>query len=99
MLAALREIPQRAVSITGSNEVGAAVLEALEESKAYWLKTASVNAGTQLGYKTRKDGKTIGLLHQPGLGDWTPFTCLNSLRDLEPSTNPIFHEPRLANPI
>jgi len=97
MLAALREIPQRAVSITGSNEVGAAVLEALEELKAYWLKTASVNTGTQLGYKTRKDGKTIGLLHQPGLGDWTPFTCLNSLRDVEPSINLILDERGLGD--
>src|SRR5258708_7196486 len=97
MLATLREIPQRAVSITGSNEVGAAVLEALEELKAYWLKTASVNTGTQLGYKTRKDGKTIGLLHQPGLGDWTPFTCLNSLRDVEPSINLILDERGLGD--
>jgi hypothetical protein len=32
------------------------------------------NVGTQLGYRTRKDGHTIGLLRQPGQGDWSPFT-------------------------
>ncbi len=91
-IAAISEIAQRAVFITRSEEVGEAVRKALEELRAYWLKLASANVGTELGYKTRKDGKTVGLLHQPGLGDWAPFTCLNSLRDVEPSVNLILDE-------
>jgi hypothetical protein len=95
-LKAISELPQRATSITGSVEVSETVRTALEELRAYWLKKASANVGIELGYKTRKDGKTIGLLHQPGLGDWTPFTCLNSLRDVEPSINLILDERSLG---
>jgi hypothetical protein len=95
-LKAISELPQRATSITGSVEVSETVRTALEELRAYWLKKASANVGIELGYKTRKDGKTIGLLHQPGLGDWTPFTCLNSLCDVEPSINLILDERSLG---
>jgi hypothetical protein len=32
-----------------------------------------------------KRGTTVSLLHQPGLEKWEEFTCLNSLREVEPS--------------
>jgi hypothetical protein len=32
-----------------------------------------------------KKGTTISLLYSPGLERWQEFTCLNSLRDVEPS--------------
>jgi hypothetical protein len=85
------------VTVTGSEEVGEAVQKALEELRTYWLKMTKANVGTQLGYRTRKDGQTIGLLRQPGQGDWTPFTCLNSLRDVEPSINLILDERSLGD--
>jgi len=91
-LTAISEIAARAVAVTGSKEVGEMVRAALEELRASWLNMAGMNIGTQLGYRTKKDGQTIGLLRQPGLGDWTPFTCLNSLRDVEPSINLILDE-------
>jgi hypothetical protein len=96
-LAALDELSHRAVSVTGSTEVGEAVRTALEELREYWLNMTRANVGTQLGYKTRKDGQTIGLLRQPGQRDWTPFTCLNSLRDVEPSINLILDERGLGD--
>src|SRR5712692_1010489 len=96
-LAAISEIAARAVAVTGSKEVGEMVRVALEELQASWLNMAGMNIGTQLGYRTRKDGQTIGLLRQPGLGDWTPFTCLNSLRDVEPSINLILDERGLGD--
>lgn len=68
VLAAIDEISRRAVTVTGSEEVGEAVQKALEELRAYWLKMTKANVGTQLGYRTRKDGQTIGLLRQPGQG-------------------------------
>ncbi len=71
----------------------------LEELREYWLKMTRANVGTQLGYKTRKDGQTIGLLRQPGQRDWTPFTCLNSLRDVEPSINLILDERGLGDTV
>ncbi len=90
--AALDELSKRAETITGHKEVYEAVRRSLEELRASWLQATQANVGTQLGYKTRKDGHTIGLLHQPGQGDWKPFTCLNSLRDVEPSINLILDE-------
>ena len=35
---------------------------------------------------------TVGLLHRPGLDPWDDFTCLNSLRDVEPTVGLIFHD-------
>ena len=40
--------------------------------------------GESLGYETKKDGVTIGLLRKPSIEPWDEFTCLNSLRDVEP---------------
>lgn len=96
-LAAISELAQRAVSVTGSREVGEVVQAALEDLRAYWLKMTQVNVGTQLGYRTKKDGQTIGLLRPPSQGDWSPFTCLNSLRDVEPSINLILDERGLGD--
>lgn len=96
-LTALDELSRRAISVTGSTEIGAAVRTTLEELREQWLNTTKANVGTQLGYKTRKDGQTIGLLRQPGQSPWTPFTCLNSLRDVEPSINLILDERGLGD--
>src|SRR5260370_32549372 len=95
-LAAINEIAARARAVTGSKEVGETVRAALEELRTSWLNMAGMNVGTQLGYKTKKDGETIGLLRQPGLGDWTPFSCLNSLREGEPSLKLILVEHSLG---
>src|SRR5205085_6441641 len=97
LLAALSELSQRALVITGSREVEANVHQTLEDLRTYWLNMTRSNVGTQLGYRTRKDGHTIGLLRQPGQGDWSPFTCLNSLRDVEPSINLILDERGLGD--
>ena len=48
-----------------------------------WKKQA-VNRSAQLGYEGKKDGKTVGLLAHSAGQPWEPFTCLNSLRDVEP---------------
>jgi hypothetical protein len=98
-LTAISELSQRALVITGSQEVAEAVRQTLEDLRAYWLNMTHSNVGTQLGYRTRKDGHTIGLLRQPGQGDWTPFTCLNSLREVEPSINLILDERGLGETI
>jgi hypothetical protein len=92
VLEALKALPARAVSVTGSEVVGELVEQTLEDLLAYWINKTRENTGTQLGYKTRKDGQTVGLLRQPGQGEWTSFTCLNSLRDVEPSINLILDE-------
>ncbi len=94
-ITALDDLSRRAAYVTNSEEVGATVRATLEGLREYWLEKTRTNVGTQLGYKTRKDGQTVGLLRQPGQKDWMPFTCLNSLRDVEPSINLILDEREL----
>ena len=50
-----------------------------------------------LGYKTRNDSRTLGLLKDPEHGNWEPFTCLNSLRDVEPMVQLILDERDLGD--
>ena len=39
-----------------------------------------------------KRGTTVSLLHRPGLEKWEEFTCLNSLREVEPSVKLIMDD-------
>ncbi len=39
-----------------------------------------------------KRGTTVSLLHHPGLEKWEEFTCLNSLREVEPSVKLIMDD-------
>jgi hypothetical protein len=62
----------------------------LARLQGYWLKEAGVK--TSLGYKDQRNGVTVGLLKEPQRGNWEPFTCLNSLRDVEPAVHLILDE-------
>ena len=58
----------------------------LERRLDEWLARAdSLTGGGRLGYKEKRDGVTRGLLHTPDISGWDNFTCLNSLRDVEPT--------------
>jgi hypothetical protein len=95
--AAIEELSERARVITQSEEVGEAVRKELEHLKTVWLhQAANMTGGATLGYQSKRDGQTIGLLRSPS-NDWTPFTCLNSLRDVEPSINLILDNRGLGN--
>ena len=87
---AIEEIAQRADEITFNGETGMRVRADLEKLKKYWLWKASIIPA--LGYKTRNDGKTLGLLKDTEHGNWEPFTCLNSMRDVEPMAQLILDE-------
>jgi hypothetical protein len=83
---AIADLTERARLITGDAEVSDFVRRELEQRIQTWLKTAQrVTGGSMLGYRGRQDGKTIGLLRPPDLLAWEPFTCLTSLRDVEPT--------------
>ncbi|MFL5796559.1 MAG: DISARM system helicase DrmA [Actinomycetota bacterium] len=43
--------------------------------------------GRKLAYRDKKDGVTVGLLRGPVIGGWSNWTCLTSLRDVEPGVN------------
>ena len=91
--AALEEISRRAGWVTGKAEVASEVRRALEDRLDQWLaRAAQATGGVQLGYQTQRDGKTLGLLVSAGRGAWEDFTCLNSLRDVEPPINLILND-------
>jgi hypothetical protein len=89
--AAAQQIAWRASQLNGH-----AVEELVRSALAYrldtWQAAASASTGAQLGYQTKRDGATIGLLRAPEDGPWETFTCLNSLRDVEPTVNLILDD-------
>jgi len=87
MQTALDDISQRAMLVEGSQEIGAEVREELEARIDEWLARAQQvsDGGGRLGYKRADGGTTTNLLKAAESKGWTQFTCLNSLRDVEPS--------------
>ncbi|MBI4860174.1 MAG: DUF1998 domain-containing protein [Candidatus Riflebacteria bacterium] len=85
--AAFDAILARAEQVAGK-EARELVAEELKVRLDQWVHAAKKSSGgAALGYKDRKDrkdGKTVPLLKLPGPGEWEGFTCLNSLRDVEP---------------
>lgn len=85
--AAVKAIADRAWQ-TESKKAHDRVRAELEGKIDHWLTRAQKKTGGQtLGYQTKKDSVTVGLLQSPVPGGWEPFTCLNSLRDVEPVVN------------
>jgi hypothetical protein len=58
----------------------------LERKVDTWLDFANdTTGGRRLGYEFKKDGFTVGLLKDPYAARWEDFTCLRSLRNVEPT--------------
>lgn len=84
---AVQAISRRAWS-AGSVEAKERAEQQLAGLLDHWqMRAQKTTGGVKLGYQTKNDGVTVGLLRQTGLGPWEPFTCLNSLRDVEPLVN------------
>jgi len=92
--AALKTISRRAERVSGQTDLGQSVKQALEQKLDVWLHDAAQKrkTGAQLGYRGKQDGITLPLLEPPGLGHWNRFTCLNSLRNVEPGVNLVFND-------
>jgi hypothetical protein len=83
---ALEEISRRAGLVTESHTEEDLVHHMLDKRLDQWLSKAQhMSGGAILGYAERRDGRTLGLLKKPSQEDWSTFTCLNSLRDVEPN--------------
>ena len=90
---AIRILAERAALVTGRHELGVEVAQTLRALLDNWRDQASrTTGGRVLGYRPKKDGLTIGLLKSPEAGRWDDFTCLNSLRDVEPGVNLILDD-------
>jgi hypothetical protein len=82
----LDAIRRRAGLVKGDVADEALVDAMVQQRIDEWLSRAgSVTGGAVLGYEPRKDGRTRGLLRQPTDLGRDLFTCLNSLRDVEPT--------------
>ncbi len=90
---ALARIRRRAELVTASKAIADDVTAMLNRRLDTWLSLAAqTQGGVRLGYKSKKDGSTRALLAQAGDGAWEEFTCLMSLRDVEPSVPLILDE-------
>lgn len=85
---AVEAIVHRA-ELVGDAQIAQRLRHELEVKLDYWLSTAQNQVGgAQLKYQiTSRDGLTANLLTSAGKGPWKDFTCLNSLRNVEPTIN------------
>jgi hypothetical protein len=94
---AVEAIAARAAAVTVDKELGARVRDELGKRLDTWLARASkAGGGNNLGYRPERDGVTVPLLRMPSEDDWDTFTCLNSLRDVEPTAGFVLVEDGLA---
>jgi hypothetical protein len=95
---AIERISRRA-HVVASAGVAAQVNAELRDRVDDWVaRAAHTGGGATLGYQEARDGRTLGLLSKPGAGPWDPFTCLNSLRDVEPTVNLVLLDAQMDTP-
>ena len=79
-------IATRAEQAMQDNNTATLVRQMLNERRDYWLARVHNQTDHRLGYKDEPQG-IVGLLEQPQAGQWSLYTCLNSLRDVEGTVN------------
>lgn len=89
---AIDAIAERADQVTGESAIVTSVRNRLHVLYEDWASEASQIQGAILGYQGKKDGKTVPLLDHPSENDWDTFTCLNSLRDVEPQAHLVLED-------
>ncbi|MCP4346435.1 MAG: helicase [Desulfobacterales bacterium] len=90
LINAVESIIRRVELVEGDKDAGNNVRNMLLERRDFWLKEIERARSYNLGYKEKHTTK--GLLRPTGEGTWKKFTCLNSLRDVEPSVSLILDE-------
>ena len=90
--AAVKTILDRAENVDGK-DIRTEVEKELKLKLDFWLSQKDGQiGGAELKYKDQKDGITNELLTQSGEKNWQEFTCLNSLRNVEPTINLILND-------
>ncbi len=96
---AVEAIRNRAWNVSLRDDLRDLVEAELDQRVDEWLSEARrTEGGRVVGYRDKKDGQTQGLLKVPSLEPWDTFTCLNSLRDVEPTINLILDDGALDDP-
>jgi hypothetical protein len=87
VLRAVDAIVRRASLISGTPRAEVLRKE-LEVKIDHWISRIEGQKGAKLQYKQKyRQGETTPLLTPAGQGEWKPDTCLNSLRNVEPTIN------------
>lgn len=88
---AIETIARRAELIGDGNKTGDFCRAELLSKADLWQAEAQNTSGGRIltytepyGTDGPKKGTTVKLLHSPGMERWEEFTCLNSLREVEP---------------
>ncbi|MEQ1862180.1 MAG: DISARM system helicase DrmA [Chthoniobacteraceae bacterium] len=94
LVAAMETLAARAENTTQRKDRRKETLDAVEERRQHWLKKARAGGGARLGYveQSDKNNECVGLLSSPGQLGWSLFTCLHSLRDVEPTVHLLLSE-------
>ena len=90
---AIKTIVERAEQLEG-RAISDRLKNELEVKLDRWLNSiSSLQPGTTLKYRvSSKDGTAIDLIKPAGQGIWDDFTCLNSLRNVEPTIGLILND-------
>ena len=94
---AIRTIIERAEQLEG-RVVSDRLKNELEVKLDRWLSRVDrLEPGTTLKYRvSSRDGTAIDLIRSAGQGIWDDFTCLNSLRNVEPTIGLILNDSPLS---
>jgi hypothetical protein len=76
----------RAWNVSGTTKDRDRTEQLAKERLDKWVHE-SQKGGRTLGYKSKKDGNTVGLLKQPGPQSWEAFTTPTSMREVEPNVS------------
>ena len=78
-----------------SAQISADIRETLDRRIKYWWKQALPDSGAPLGYEASAEIRP--LLTRPDESEWKPFTCLTSLRDVEPEVKLVLIAPEAVS--
>ena len=87
----LDQLTKRALSATHDPTVGNRMKAMLVKRREYWLSRIHNQKEYHLGYQS-EGGATVALLEHASANDWEMFTCLDSLRDVEGTTDLILDQ-------
>jgi hypothetical protein len=91
LIRAAEAIIRRVQGIGETRESVQKVREMLDERKEFWLGLIEATKMGQVVYQRQRDGVSTELLKPAGVSSWELFTCLNSLRNVEPAVNLIIN--------
>lgn len=92
---AIQQIIDRASAVAQSNQVEQTVMEMLKTRLDHWVRATRLPSSKLTYQKSRKSDISLALLKHTDESDWTTYTVLNSLRDVEPGIRLILDDYRM----